>query len=88
MHIERFPATAPPGRPFSLVNNGDLWQIFWDIAHARGSASFKVSKTKGHALNDEQYLTANPHLRIEAQHNNEADLLAKEATKRLFDVNV
>ena len=42
------------------------------------AASFK--KTKGrHALADKDYMRKFPQLRTEAQHNNEADLLAGKA---------
>eukprot|EP00973_Karenia_brevis_P005083 698372-Karenia_brevis.AAC.1 len=40
-HMLQYPSAPPPGKPFSLVANGDLWQIFWKIALARGPASIR-----------------------------------------------
>ena len=56
-----------------------MWAIFYNTLRARGPFSFSIKKTKGHALADSDYLRKFPHLRTEAQHNNQADLLAGKA---------
>eukprot|EP00973_Karenia_brevis_P027267 3760237-Karenia_brevis.AAC.1 len=64
---------------FSKHSNGDLWRIFHDLVASRGPLSVCVSKTKGHALEDREYLEAHPHLRQQAIYNDRSDTAARAA---------
>ena len=79
------PLNPPPGKPFSLCKNGDLWDIFFKQLAARGPRSFRIKKTKGHALEHKEFLEKNPHLRWEAAHNNTVDRLANAARYNFFN---
>eukprot|EP00973_Karenia_brevis_P000415 60603-Karenia_brevis.AAC.1 len=68
--------------------NGDLWSIFVCLVLARGLHTVHVSKTKGHALDDHDFLAAHPHLRFQAVCNDRVDRTAKDALFRHYDPNL
>ena len=37
------------GKPYSIVKDGDLWEVVDRAAYTRGRASVRITKTKGHA---------------------------------------
>ena len=84
-HLRTNATDQPPGKPFLLLKNGDLWSIFYNILKARGPHTFHIKKTKGHALANVDYLKRFPHLRGEARNNNEADLLADKARFNFYN---
>eukprot|EP00973_Karenia_brevis_P015046 2054052-Karenia_brevis.AAC.1 len=61
-----------------------MWAIFYSALRVRNSASFKIKKTKGHALADEDFLAKSPHLKTEAVYNNYADAFVGKASKTLL----
>eukprot|EP00973_Karenia_brevis_P063770 8865114-Karenia_brevis.AAC.1 len=54
----------------------------------RGTKSFLISWTKGHALEDNTYLQENPHLRYEAVQNCVADQVARDAISTHHSVDL
>ena len=38
-----------PARPFGAWHDGDLWQQYYNMVQAKGVATIKLSKVKGHA---------------------------------------
>eukprot|EP00973_Karenia_brevis_P049929 6932497-Karenia_brevis.AAC.1 len=54
---------------FSHKINGDLWSIFYSALLSKGPAAVRVTKTKGHALQNVEFLRAHPELREQALHN-------------------
>ena len=48
-HLRTNNTVVPPGKPFLLFKNGDLWSIFYNTLRARGPHTFHIKKTKGHA---------------------------------------
>ena len=57
---------------------------FFQQLAARGPRSFKIKKTKGHALDHKDFLEKYPHLRWEAVHNNTVDRFANAARYNFF----
>eukprot|EP00973_Karenia_brevis_P039664 5476164-Karenia_brevis.AAC.1 len=72
---------------FHKKPNGDLWQIFFDTLKHKGPHALIVSKTKGHALADHEYLARNPHLRGQAIHNDRVDRIAKASLHKFYQPN-
>eukprot|EP00973_Karenia_brevis_P040416 5585218-Karenia_brevis.AAC.1 len=70
---------SEPLRPYGLQQDGDLWQVVHQAIVARGAHSIAVSKTTGHALEDEEYMRKHPERRVEAINNDRADQLADDA---------
>eukprot|EP00973_Karenia_brevis_P034255 4725144-Karenia_brevis.AAC.1 len=68
--------------------NGDLWRIFYFAVVSKGHMAVKVSKTKGHALSDHEYLTAHPHLYTHAKHNDRSDQIARAALHKFYHPNL
>ena len=48
-HLSSLIASRWSGRPFPLVNDGDLLGLAQEIVHSRGRGTTLVSKVKGHA---------------------------------------
>eukprot|EP00973_Karenia_brevis_P094113 12420800-Karenia_brevis.AAC.1 len=72
---------------FADKNNGDLWEIFYKAVVSKGVHAVRVTKTKGHAL---QNLPADccPKLYTQAVHNNRSDLIAKAALHKFYHPNL
>ena len=41
-----------PRRPWATQNNGDLWEMFYDILLAKGPETYRGTKVKGHATEE------------------------------------
>eukprot|EP00973_Karenia_brevis_P020649 2834776-Karenia_brevis.AAC.1 len=54
----------------------------------RGPSTVTFTKTKGHALEDQEFLQKNPELRAQAIHNDKADRAAKSARWQFFNPNL
>ena len=67
------------GAPLSLQREGDLWSIFWDLVHARGSHSVHLTKVKGHA--SDNFVRGDTQLQQHKRGNDRADHLATIARK-------
>ena len=66
---------------------GTFGQMFCDTLRARGPSSFKIKKTKGHALANIGYLKQFPYLGEEVVCNNEADRYAGKAKFSFYNAN-
>ena len=81
------PSGAMPGKPLGITKNGDLWQIVCGTLRARGPDTFRIKKTKGHALANTNYLKRFSALRDEAIGNNEAEKYAGRAKFCFYNAN-
>ena len=73
--VPRMPLT----KQIPCMAKSDLWRIFLCTLVARGPASVKFKKTKGHAIEDKRFLGEHPELKKKAIMNNIADNVADGA---------
>ena len=73
-HLAVIIAGRRVGRPFSLVNDGDLLLLVQQFVRWRGSGSSAVTKVKGHA--DEGLVAQGRVREVDRIGNNEADAAA------------
>ena len=80
-HISGIISGRRAGRPFSLVNDGDLLLLVQQMIRWRGSGNAAVSKVKGHA--DEGLVAQGSVRDIDRIGNNEADAAADLGRRRV-----
>ena len=83
-HLAGIIAGRRAGRPFPLVNNGDLLALAQWLLRWRGFRTTAVSKVKGHA--DEGMVAQGRVREIDRIGNNEADVAADLGRKRVHHV--
>eukprot|EP00973_Karenia_brevis_P094568 12423157-Karenia_brevis.AAC.1 len=69
----------PLGKSLAFLPNSDLWHIYYRTLVARGPHTVLLTKTKGHAMEDHDFLLKHPELRYQAVQNDRADAIAKGA---------
>ena len=82
-HLSSLSAGRWSGRPFPLVNDGDLLGLAQEILHSRGRGTTLVSKVKGHA--DEGLVVLGRVREVDRFGNNEADAAANLGRRRVRD---
>eukprot|EP00973_Karenia_brevis_P055279 7685544-Karenia_brevis.AAC.1 len=88
-HVQKYGAHNKPF--FSLINDGDLWHYIYKVILARGADSIRVSKTKGHAYEDREYMESirnDPKQLYDAMQNEKADRIAGAARDHFYNKNV
>ena len=80
-HLSSLIAGRWSGRPFSLVNDGDLLVLAQETLHSRGRGTTLVSKVKGHA--DEGLVVLGRVREVDRFDNNEADAAANLGRRRV-----
>ena len=80
-HLAGIIAGRRVGRPFSLVNDGDLLLMVQQLVQWRGTGSSAVTKVKGHA--DEGLVAQGRVREVDRIGNNEADAAADLGRKRV-----
>ena len=82
-HLSSLIAGRWSGRPFPMVNDGDLQGLAQEIVHRRGRGTTLVSKVKGHA--DEGLVVMGRVREVDRIGNNEADAAADLGRRRVND---
>ena len=82
-HLSSLIASRWSGRPFPLVNDGDLLGLAQEIVRSRGRGNTLVSKVKGHA--DEGLVAMGRVREVDRIGNNEADAAADMGRRRVHD---
>ena len=82
-HLSSLIASRWSGRPFPLVNDGDLLGLAQEIVHSRGRGTTLVSKVEGHA--DEGLVAMGWVREVDRIGNNEADAAADMGRRRVHD---
>jgi hypothetical protein len=72
----------PCGRPWSMQPDGDLWQQFWNAILARGPASIRITKVKGHATDKD--ISEGKSTEVHRKGNDEADKAATAGTEAVM----
>ena len=80
-HVSRIINGESAGRPFPLVNDGDLLQRVCQLVRWRGPGNTAVSKVKGHA--DEGLVAIGRVREVDRVGNNEADAAAALGRRRV-----
>jgi hypothetical protein len=66
-------------RPWGTQKDGDLWQVFYEVAKAKGHDSIRISWTKAHA--NSEHVAAGITTEYNKTHNQKADAIADEGIK-------
>ena len=82
-HVSSLIANRWSGRPFPLVNDGDLLCLAQRMVRSRGRGNTLVSKVKGHA--DEGLVAMGPVREVDRIGNNETDAAADMGRWRVHD---
>ena len=64
----------PFGKPWELINDGDLWKVAWVMLKQRGMGTVRVTKVKGHAT--EEHVQQGLVQEMHKQGNDQADSAA------------
>ena len=80
-HVSSLIDNGWAGRPFPLVNDGDLLLLVQRMVRSRGRGNTHVTKVKGHA--DEGMVAMGPVREVDRIGNNEADAAADMGRRRV-----